>query len=112
MPGSRELAENRARTSKQLEMGNTGEEDRLGGRGGAGGCWKMAEGARTRPGGVPHSTRGMCVMVSARGPRHAGRMAGTQGQDQGGMPLPPAGRDTGTGARCRRLRRAGRGSQA
>lgn len=66
VPGSEWLAENRVRISKQLEMGNTDEEDCLSGRGRVGGCWKMAVAARTRPGGVPQSAPG--IVLPAYGP--------------------------------------------
>lgn len=82
MPGGRSLAEDRVRTSKQLEMGNTGEKDRLGGRGCASGCWKMAVGARTRPGGMPQSAKG--IVVPVHGPQHAGRVAEMQRQERKG----------------------------
>lgn len=82
VPGGRSLGEDRVRTSKQLEMGNTGEKDRLGGRGCASGCWKMAVGARTRPGGVPQSAKG--IVVPVHGPQHAGRVAEMQRQERKG----------------------------
>lgn len=70
----------------------------------------MAAGARIQPGRMPQSARG--IAVPARGPQQARRMSGMQGQEKGGMPLPPLGRDTSTGTRCRGLHHAGRGSQA
>lgn len=84
MPGGRSLAEDRVKTSKQLEMGHTGEEDRLGGGWGgcAGGCWKMSVGARAQPGGVPLSAQG--IVVPAHGPQHAGRVAEMQRQEREG----------------------------
>jgi len=71
---------------------------------------KMVVDTSTRPGGTLQSAR--AITVPALGPRCAGRMAGMRGQEKGGMPPLPPSRDTGTRARLRGLRRAGRGSQA